>query len=188
MKLNKALLSISFCIAYMTSFASMQSELVSLSPKIANWSGQAAIQNELDQANIKHAKLTKSQIRSLNQQWKQEINHPNKPTISKIMNNGLSSLLQQVEEQSNGLYLGILITDQYGLNVGQTYVSPNYDQSHQSIWKKGFAASVAKPYIYLGNNKKAKSSPPVIAMPILDSNGKKAGLIEVNINKAKLGS
>ncbi|MDO8953517.1 MAG: hypothetical protein Q7V63_01555 [Gammaproteobacteria bacterium] len=190
MKFLKSALTVVACTTTALSFAStsMQLNLQSLSPQITTWAQQSIILSDLQAANAKHADYSKAKIRSLNKQWKQELKSSDKPLIGKVMNNGLSALLNTIEDHSKGLYQGIMITDNYGLSIGQTYISPNYYQGSQKTWKKGYAASPAKPYIVEGSTKKGKIAPAIIAMPILDANGKTVGVVEVNIDKTKLSN
>lgn len=182
MKLSKLLfcITLSMITAYAFASGTLKSDLQALSPQIANWSQQTAIVSSVQQSNLSHANLSKAQIKSLNAQWKQQLQSANKPLITKVNGNALSLLLQKIAEQSKGLYQNILVLDQYGLIVGQTYVPNEYYQAHQTTWKKAMKANVTHPYI--------KVSTPLIAMPILDKQAKTIGVVEVAINKSMLDS
>jgi hypothetical protein len=167
---------------------SMHKELTSISPQIVTWAQQSIIQADLAKANNQHANYTKSQFLALNKQWQNELKASNKPTIKKVLNNSLSTLLDTIKDHSKGLYQSIVITDKYGLNIGQSDVTENYYQANQKLWKKAYSASQIKPYILLGSQKKGHVAPAIIAMPILDAEGKVAGVVVVEIDKAKLAS
>ncbi|MDF2529203.1 MAG: hypothetical protein K0Q57_83 [Gammaproteobacteria bacterium] len=188
MKLLKIILLMLGIFVTYTALAgsSIKSELQALSPMISQWAEQSKVLAEVQSANSSHANYSKSQIQALNKQWQEQLNSANKPLISGIMNNSLSSLLQAIEAHSKGLYQGILITDINGLNIGQTYVPAQYWQAKQSFWKKAIAASPGKPYISEGSNKKGKLKPAIIALPIVDANGKTIGVVAVNIDQTKL--
>ncbi|MDF2690544.1 MAG: hypothetical protein K0S29_399 [Gammaproteobacteria bacterium] len=188
MKILKSVFLLVGSLIFATAFAnsSVKIELQSLSPKISNWAEQSAVLAEVQKANAQHTNYTKAQIKALNKQWQQQLNSSNKPLISSIMNNGLSSLLGTIEEHSNGLYQGIIITDLKGLVIGQTYVPSQYWLGNQASWKKAFTGSPADPYIFAGSSKKNKPQPAMLALPILDDSGKPIGVVMVNIDKTKL--
>jgi sensor histidine kinase regulating citrate/malate metabolism len=142
----------------------------------------------VQKANAQHANYSKTQIRALNKQWQQQLNSSDKPLINSVMNNGLSALLEKIEEHSNGLYQGIIMTDSKGLNIGQTYMTGQYWQGGKSFWKKAFKTSPGNPYIFQGSNRKGQLKPAMIALPILDSHNTPIGVVAVDINISKLAS
>ncbi|MDF2940812.1 MAG: hypothetical protein K0R66_1454 [Gammaproteobacteria bacterium] len=188
MKIVKlALLVLGSCV-FTSALAStsVKSEIQSLSPQISAWAEQSSVVNLVQKANTQHSNYTKTQIKTLNKQWQQELNMSNKPLISGVMNNELSALLEKIQEHSNGLYQGIVVTDAKGLNVGQTYVPGQYWQAGQTYWKKAFATSPGNPYVFQGSNKKGKLKAPMIALPILDAHNNPIGVVAVNINLNKI--
>jgi sensor histidine kinase regulating citrate/malate metabolism len=189
MKLVKIALSIcGFCfLSAAVANTSITAQIQSLSPQISTWAEQSVVVNYVQKINAQHSNYSKSQIRALNKQWQQQLNSSDKPLISGVMNNELSELLEKIQEHSNGLYQGILITDTKGLNIGETFISNEYWQGGQRFWKKAFATSPAKPYIFQGSNKKGQLKPAMIALPILDSQGRPIGVVAVNIDTSKLG-
>jgi hypothetical protein len=94
----------------------------------------AAIQAQ----NIEHTALDAAGIKKLDNQWKSEISSANKPLIDLILKNTVSTELKRIQAESGGKYAEIFITDNRGLNVGQTGMTSDYWQGDEDKFTKVF--------------------------------------------------
>lgn len=88
--------------------------------------------------NTEHAALDAAGIKKLDDQWKSEVSAASKPLIDKVLKNTVSAELKKVQAASGGKYAEIFITDNKGLNVGQTGMTSDYWQGDEDKFTKVF--------------------------------------------------
>ncbi len=70
--------------------------------------------------------------------WRAEVTAADKPTISSVLGNDLSKFLAAKKEESAGMITEVFVTDNKGLNVGQSDVTSDYWQGDEDKWQKTF--------------------------------------------------
>ena len=80
---------------------------------------RASIKNQ----NIKYNNLSQDDIDALDKKWRSETKADEKPLISAVLSNPLSSYLTRIQAHSIGLYSEMFVMDKNGLNVGQSNIS-----------------------------------------------------------------
>ena len=91
--------------------------------------------------NIHDQHLTKSEIVTLDEQWKSASS--NSPFINQIADNTCSKILQSFQNRYPEFY-EIFITDSVGLNVCQTNKTSDYYQADESWWQKAYNNGTGK--------------------------------------------
>ncbi len=107
-----------------------------LVPGVQAWSNGSNVVSAVSAANTANAGLTKVQVRDLGRQWHDGLSGKESAILSQINGNALSQDLKTIQADSHGAYKGIVVTDQKGLIVGETYNAPHYSLSSQGIWRK----------------------------------------------------
>lgn len=158
-------------------FASAKTQLQALVPQVQSIAAQSNVINSVDTANQSHANLSATDVRNLGREWHQGLIGKNSPILTTVNNSDLSAALKNIQAQSNGQYLGILVTDAKGLVIGQTYNAEYYSEAHRSIWSK--IAKEGVNAVYYGKTKSTQSGDmATLGLPIVQ-NDKVVGAILV---------
>ena len=88
--------------------------------------------------NAKHAGLQPADIDALDKKWRAEVDAADKPTITEVLSSPLSKFLVEQREKSSGVITELFITDNKGLNVGQSDPTSDYWQGDEAKWQKTF--------------------------------------------------
>jgi hypothetical protein len=86
--------------------------------------------------NAANASLDAAGIKKLDDQWKSEVSTKDKPLISKTLSSSVSTELKKIQSSSGGKYMEIFVTDNKGLNVGQTGMTSDYWQGDEDKFTK----------------------------------------------------
>lgn len=98
----------------------------------------ATIISAIKAQNAAHASLDEAGIKKLDAQWKSEVSAGSKPLIDKVMGSAASAELKKIQAASGGKYVEIFVTDNKGLNVGQTGMTSDYWQGDEPKFTKVF--------------------------------------------------
>lgn len=112
------------------------SSMAAMVPQVQAWSNGPDVVSAVTAANTANASLTKVQIRDLGRQWHEGLTGKDSAILSQINGSSLSQKLKSIQAESNGAYKGIVVTDQKGLIVGETYNAPHYSLASQGVWRK----------------------------------------------------
>ncbi|QHQ34312.1 hypothetical protein [Algicella marina] len=88
--------------------------------------------------NRRYGHLELNQIETLDQQWRAEREAVEQPLIAMTLSNPLSNFLTRVQANSFGLYTAVFVTDQNGLNVGQSAITGDFWQGDEAKFQKTF--------------------------------------------------
>ncbi len=88
--------------------------------------------------NRSRAGLTQDDILALDARWKDERERERKPLIVGTLSNPLSSYLTRIQARSAGLYAEIFVTDENGLNAGQSSVTSDMWQGDEAKFQETF--------------------------------------------------
>lgn len=105
--------------------------------EIKAWTQEATVIDAVKQQNEEHAGLSQAKIEELDQTWRSQVGSGG-DLIARVTGNELSGYLTQVKEDGQGLYTEIFVTDNKGLNVGQSDVTSDYWQGDEAKWKVPF--------------------------------------------------
>lgn len=89
--------------------------------------------------NARLGALAQSEIDALDQQWRREREEDDKPLIAATLSSPLSGYLTRRQANELGLYAAIFVTDQNGLNVGQSAITGDYWQGDEAKFQKTYA-------------------------------------------------
>lgn len=124
------------CMLFANDFAEPLTELANTQVRELVSAGEVI--EAIKQQNMRNADLSQADIDKLDQQWRAEVSASDQPLISKVLGNDLSAYLMAAMEESDGLYTEIFITDNKGLNVGQSSVTSDYWQGDEDKWQQTF--------------------------------------------------
>lgn len=96
--------------------------------------------------NTANASLDAAGIKKLDDQWKAEVSAASKPLIDKTLKSAVSAELKKIQAASNGKYVEIFVTDNKGLNVGQTGMTSDYWQGDEDKFTKVFPVGATATY------------------------------------------
>ncbi|MCS5596975.1 MAG: hypothetical protein NZ828_06950 [Alphaproteobacteria bacterium] len=104
---------------------------------------RASIKNQ----NIKYNNLSQDDIDALDKKWRSETKADEKPLISAVLSNPLSSYLTRIQAHSIGLYSEMFVMDKNGLNVGQSNISSDFWQGDEGKFQKTYPRGVGAVFI-----------------------------------------
>lgn len=96
------------------------------------------VRQSLFNQNEKYNNLAQADIDDLDKQWRNETKAEEKPLISAVLSNPLSSYLTRIQAHSIGLYTEMFVMDKNGLNVGQSNISSDYWQGDEAKFQKTY--------------------------------------------------
>jgi hypothetical protein len=98
----------------------------------------AVVVDAITAQNAKFAGLQQADIDALDAKWRAEVDAADKPMIDETLSSPLSKLLIEQREKSNGAITELFVTDNKGLNVGQSDPTSDYWQGDEAKWQKSF--------------------------------------------------
>ncbi|WCL52855.1 hypothetical protein [Gimibacter soli] len=105
------------------------------------------VQMTVRSQNRKYGNLAQSEIDKLDAQWVQERQQDDQPLIAAALNNPASMYLTQIQAESLGLFTEIFITDQNGLNAGQSSITSDYWQGDEAKFKNTFGVGPSAVFV-----------------------------------------
>ncbi len=105
---------------------------------VETWVEAPEILEAIQAQNDANAVLSQAQIDSLDAAWRAEIDAPNKPTITPILNNPTSDLLRSKIDESNGVIVEAFLMDNRGLNVATAGLTSDYWQGDEAKFTETF--------------------------------------------------
>lgn len=111
------------------------------------WAQREIVIDAVKAQNEKHADLSLSDMKILNARWLGEKRKNKRPLTTKLLENEFSDYLRKIQEDGEGVYTEIIVTDNNGMNVGQSILSENYWQGTKDRWKKTFGSRSYATYI-----------------------------------------
>ena len=97
--------------------------------------------------NAKYSGLQQADIDALDKKWRAEVDSADKPMISEALSSPLSTFLKEQQEKSGGAITEIFITDNKGLNVGQSDATSDYWQGDEAKWQKSFLVGAGAIFV-----------------------------------------
>ncbi|WP_156927198.1 hypothetical protein [Azospirillum halopraeferens] len=88
--------------------------------------------------NERHTSMDQATIDALDKRWRAETKSDDQPLIAQLMGSPLSNYLIKVKAESYGLITEVFVTDNLGLNVGQSSVTTDYWQGDEAKYRKTF--------------------------------------------------
>lgn len=94
--------------------------------------------DSIREQNAAHASLGQAEIDDLDQQWRAEARAGGGPFIAEWMARELSQYLIERQAGADGMIAELFVTDNKGLNVGQSEPTSDYWQGDEAKWQKTF--------------------------------------------------
>ncbi|WP_237153644.1 hypothetical protein [Oryzibacter oryziterrae] len=145
---------------------------------------EAVVVDAVTAQDAKNAGLQQSDIDGLDQKWRAEIEAADKPLIDSVLSTPLSKFLTAAKEKSDGVITEMFVTDNKGLNVGQSDATSDYWQGDEAKWQKSFQAGPGA--IFVDDVEKDESTQQMqtqVSVTIVDpKSGAAIGAITVGIN------
>lgn len=88
--------------------------------------------------NERHATIDQATIDRLDKQWRAETKASEQPLIAQLMGSPFSAYLIRIKAESQGLFSEVFVTDNVGLNVGQSSLTTDYWQGDEAKYQKTF--------------------------------------------------
>ena len=151
---------------------------------IKTWVSDKTVIEAIKAQNAKNASLAQSDIDALDQKWRAGVDGGDMAMIDEVLANPLSGFLRDKQMASNGVITEIFVTDDKGLNVGQSDVTSDYWQGDEAKWQKTYGTGDAAA-IFVDEAEKDESTQMLqsqVSMTIADETGAPIGAITVGIN------
>ncbi|MAZ15008.1 MAG: hypothetical protein CL535_01530 [Ahrensia sp.] len=151
---------------------------------IKTWVSDKTVIEAIKAQNAKNASLAQSDIDALDQKWRAGVDGGDMAMIDEVLANPLSGFLRDKQMASNGVITEIFVTDDKGLNVGQSDVTSDYWQGDEAKWQKTYGTGDAAA-IFVDEAEKDESTQMLqsqVSMTIADESGAPIGAITVGIN------
>lgn len=144
----------------------------------------AVVVDAINAQNAKFAGLKQADVDALDQKWRAEVEAADKPMIDAALASPLSKFLIEQREKSEGVITELFVTDDKGLNVGQSDPTSDYWQGDEAKWQKSF--QVGPGTIFVDDVEKDESTQQMqtqVSATIVDpKTGAAIGAITVGIN------
>ena len=144
----------------------------------------AVVVDAINAQNAKFAGLKQADIDALDQKWRAEVEAADKPMIDEALASPLSKFLVEQREKSEGVITELFVTDDKGLNVGQSDPTSDYWQGDEAKWQKSFQAGPGA--IFVDDVEKDESTQQMqtqVSATIVDpKTGAAIGAITIGIN------
>lgn len=144
----------------------------------------AVVVDAVNAQNAKFAGLPQADIDALDQKWRAEVEAADKPMIDEALASPLSKFLVEQREKSEGVITELFVTDDKGLNVGQSDPTSDYWQGDEAKWQKSFQAGPGA--IFVDDVEKDESTQQLqtqVSATIVDpKTGAAIGAVTVGIN------
>lgn len=144
----------------------------------------AVVVDAINAQNAKFAGLKQADIDALDQKWRAEVEAADKPMIDEALASPLSKFLVEQREKSGGVITELFVTDDKGLNVGQSDPTSDYWQGDEAKWQKSF--QVGPGAIFVDDVEKDESTQQLqtqVSATIVDpKTGAAIGAVTVGIN------
>ena len=95
------------------------------------WLSNPIVAMSVEAQNRAHAGFDQAAIDALDLQWRAEREQDDKPLIAATLSSPLSTYLLRVQAGALGLYTEVFVTDELGLNVGQSAITGDYWQGDE---------------------------------------------------------
>ena len=155
--------------------------------EMRTWIESDIVRISIDTQNRRFAKLDRSTIDTLDQQWVKERESEDKPLIAATLSNPLSIYLSRMQGRSLGLYAEIFIMDQNGLNVGQSSITSDFWQGDEAKFQKTY--DVAPDAVFIDEpefDDEMKVWRGQVNFTVTDAEGKSIGAATVELNLTEL--
>lgn len=155
--------------------------------EMRTWIESDIVRISIDTQNSRFAKLGRSTIDTLDQQWVKERESEDKPLIAATLSNPLSIYLSRMQGRSLGLYAEIFIMDQNGLNVGQSSITSDFWQGDEAKFQKTY--DVAPDAVFIDEpefDDEMKVWRGQVNFTVTDAEGKSIGAATVELNLTEL--
>jgi hypothetical protein len=134
--------------------------------------------------NAKNAGLQQADVDALDKKWRAEVDAADKPLIDGVLASPLSKFLKEQQDKSGGAITELFVTDNKGLNVGQSDPTSDYWQGDEAKWQKTF--QVGPGTIFVDDVEKDESTQQLqtqVSATISDpKTGAAIGAITVGLN------
>ena len=150
--------------------------------EIAGWLKTPVVIDAVKAQNAKNAALTEADIKALDAKWAAG----DKGTIDPVLNNPLSQYLKKVQADSKGKYLEIFVTDNKGVNVGQSDKTSDIWQGDEPKFTEVFPKGASA--IHLSDVKQDESTQAFvmqISVPVVDG-GANIGTVTASVDAEML--
>jgi len=151
---------------------------------IKTWVSDKAVVEAIKAQNAKNAGLAQGDIDALDQKWRAGVDGGDTAMIDEVLGNSLSGFLRDKQMASNGVITEIFVTDDKGLNVGQSDVTSDYWQGDEAKWQKTYGTGDAAA-IFVDEAEKDESTQMLqsqVSLTVADETGAPIGAITVGIN------
>ncbi|MEM7208082.1 MAG: hypothetical protein AAF434_09680 [Pseudomonadota bacterium] len=171
--------------AVFSAHANQQEALANLGTNaFPEWLNDSTVLEHVKAQNKKNSGLSESEIIALDKQWRAETESLSRPLIEDVLSNALSSYLEKVKNESEGLYTEIFVMDNKGLNVGQSDVTSDYWQGDEAKWQKTYLEGPKS--VHVGDIEMDESTQEFqaqVSVPVVDpASGSVIGAVTVGVN------
>ena len=155
---------------------------------IKTWVSDKTVIEAIKAQNAKNASLAQSDIDALDQKWRAGVDGGDMAMIDEVLANPLSGFLRDKQMASNGVITEIFVTDDKGLNVGQSDVTSDYWQGDEAKHEKTFQAASHDLFIdEVEFEAEAGLLLSQVSQTIFDpDSGEPIGAVTVSVNMNKL--
>ena len=146
---------------------------------IAEWVTAPVVIETLNTQNQAHQNLTEADINELDASWRQQV-IAGGDLINDVLSNPLSLHLKDLKANGSGRFTEIFISDNRGLNAGQSDVTSDYWQGDEDKWQ----VPTASRRIHISDVEFDESSQTYqsqVSLPIFDA-GELIGVITVGVD------
>jgi len=154
----------------------------------AAWVGNAVLVAGIKAQNALHASIDSSEIDAKDKSWRAEVKNGGGAMTASVLANDVSAFLQEVRDNSGGLYTEIFVMDNKGLNVGQSDLTSDYWQGDEAKWQQTYGVGAGA--IHVGEvefDESSQSYQVQVSVSISDpATGELIGAVTIGMNAEAL--
>jgi hypothetical protein len=115
--------------------------------EVRSWLDTEIVRLSVESQNQRYAGADAARIEELDAQWRAEREAADKPLIAATLSSPLSVYLTRVQARALGLYVEVFVTDDKGLNVGQSSITSDFWQGDEAKFQNTFPVGADAVFI-----------------------------------------
>lgn len=152
---------------------------------ILEWTSNELVRDALLSSNASSTGLTETDIISQDDIWR-STSAEGSAMVDEILSNPLSAYLRQLKDDTQGLYTEIFVTNNRGMNVGQSDMTSDFWQGDEAKWQEPH--STGHPHFgEVEFDESTQIYQNQVSVPILDGDTF-LGVITVGVNSEVLAT
>ncbi|MEX0624280.1 MAG: hypothetical protein WD251_10280 [Saccharospirillum sp.] len=182
-----------FMVAFNAAATGCRIEQISLTDKnerslsklvdpLSRWLVSDWVREPVLQANARNRHLSAGEINRIDRQWVDEVRTGDFDLIGEVLSRDLSTRLELIRRQSQGVFSELFITDVHGVTIGAGNVTSDWFQGDEGPFDAIVTRRQPVQIDAISYDESTRRFLSQIALPIHDSSGELIGMLVAGVN------